>query len=62
MLRRIVEDFDLELEEDVVLSLRTSRINICREREAIIPESAYVHLRKHLDEVDVSIVERTQGM
>ena len=62
MLRRIVEYFDLELEENVVLSLQTSRINICREREVVIPESVYIHLWKHLEEVDVSIVERARGV
>lgn len=60
MLRRVTEDFDLE--EDVVLSLRTSTIDACRGREVIIPESAYIYLRKYLDEVDVSIVERAQGL
>ena len=61
MLRRVVEDFDLE--EDVVLSLRTSTIDACRGREVIIPESAYIHLWKYLDEVDVVVVvgERGQG-
>jgi hypothetical protein len=60
MLRRVTEDFDLE--EDVVLSLRTSKIDACRGREVIIPESAYIYLWKYLDEVDVSIVEQAQGL
>ena len=60
MLRRVIEDFDLE--EDVVLSLRTSTIDVCRGREVIIPESAYDYLWKYLDEVDVDIVEETQGL
>jgi hypothetical protein len=60
MLRRIAEYFDLE--EDVVLSLRTSTMDICRGREVVIPESAYIHLWKFLDEVDVTIVERAQGL
>ena len=60
MLNRVTEDFDLE--ENVVLSLRTSTIDGCRGREVEIPESAYTYLWKYLDEVDVSIVERAQGM
>lgn len=60
MLRRVAEGFDLE--EDVVLSLRTSKISACRGREVVIPESAYIYLWKYLDEVDVSIVERAQGL
>lgn len=60
ILRRVAEGFDLE--EDVVLSLRTSTMGICRGREVVIPESAYIYLWKHLDEVDVSIVGRAQGL
>ena len=60
MLRRVTEDFDLE--EDVVLSLRTSKIDACRGREVIIPESAYIHLWKYLDEVEVGILDRVQGL
>ena len=59
MLRRVAEDFDLD--EDVVLSFRTSTIDACRGREVVIPESAYIYLWKYLDEVDVSIVERVKG-
>jgi hypothetical protein len=60
MLRRVAEDFDLE--EDVVLSFRTSTFDACRGREVVIPESAYSYLWKFLDEVDVGIVERAQGL
>ena len=59
VLRRVTEDFDLE--DGVVLSLRTSTFDACRGREVIIPESAYVYLWKYLEEVDVAIVEQTQG-
>ena len=60
MLRRVVEDFDLE--EDVLLSFRTSTMDVCRGRKVLIPESAYIYLWKHLNEVDVSIVGRVQGL
>ena len=60
MLRRVIEDFDLG--EDVALSFRTSTIDACRGREVIIPESAYDYLWKYLDEVDVDVVEETQGL
>jgi len=42
------------------MSLRTSAIGPCRGREVVIPESAYVYLWKYLDEVDISIAERSQ--
>jgi len=58
MLRRIAKHFDLE--EDVVITLRTSAIGPCRGRDVEIPESAYVYLWKYLDEVDISIEERAQ--
>lgn len=61
MLRRAAEDF--ELDEDVVLSLRTSTLDACRGREVVIPRSAYSYLWKYLDEVDVVIVkERPKGL
>lgn len=59
MLRHIIESF--ELEEDVVLSLRTSTIDACQGMKVEIGESAYSLLWKFLDTVEVVIVEQVSG-
>lgn len=55
MLKLVAESFHLE--EDVLLSLRTSTIDVFRGKEVEIDESAYVYARPCLGQVDVSIVE-----
>jgi hypothetical protein len=59
MLKLVAESFYLE--DDVVLCLRTSTIDVFRGKEVEIDESAYVYVRPCLGQVDVSIVERPQG-
>ncbi|KAF8815970.1 hypothetical protein BYT27DRAFT_6482472 [Phlegmacium glaucopus] len=57
-LRQVIQSFDLD--DDVLLSLRTSTIDVCQGEEVEIDESAYRFLWTFLGKIDVSIVEGAQ--
>lgn len=59
MVQQIIEGFGLD--EDAVVSLGTSGIDVCEGKEVKIHESAYTFIWGFLDKVNVTIVDRAPG-